>query len=155
MVPCFDPFTKLATHLGLVTPSDRGLLKSGLKNLLHFGFDLAPSEMSNAGQALLVNAIAYVARFTEDRPIVRTPCVFTQGKRIFDRSLWHRLLAVDNLADEKYEANGVESVLQEYFGDAVLSEAVTETLVTSYELETREPWFFARHKAIDNPGSIK
>ena len=32
-----------------------------------------------------------------------------------------------------------------------LSRAVTETLVTSYELETRQPWFFARHKALDDP----
>ena len=76
-----------------------------------------------------------------------------EGKRIFDRSLWHRLLALDNLADEKYEATGLEAVLKEYFGDVQLSEAVTETLVTSYELETREPWFFARHKALDDPSN--
>ena len=37
----------------------------------------------------------------------------------------------------------LESVLQEYFGEVPLSQAVTETLVTSYELQTREPWFFA------------
>ena len=75
-----------------------------------------------------------------------------EGKRIFDRSLWHHFVALDNLLDEKYEAKGLESVLQEYFGDAPLSTAVTETLVTSYELETREPWFFARHKARKDPG---
>ncbi len=74
-----------------------------------------------------------------------------EGTRIFDRSPWHRLVALDNLADEKYEANGLESVLQEYFGEVPLSKALTETLVTSYELETREPWFFARHKAKDDP----
>src|SRR5439155_6778926 len=61
-------------------------------HLLHFGFDLAPSEMSNAGRALLVNSIAYISRFTEDRPIVRTPCVFTQGTRIFDRDAIARRL---------------------------------------------------------------
>ena len=70
-----------------------------------------------------------------------------EGHRIFDRSLWHRIVALENLADEKYEAAGLEAVLEEYFGDVPLSEAVTETLVTSYELETRQPWFFARHKA--------
>jgi patatin-like phospholipase/acyl hydrolase len=74
-----------------------------------------------------------------------------EGRRIFDRSLWHRLVALDNLLDEKYEAGGLESVLEEYFGDVPLSKACTETLVTSYELETREPWFFARHKARANP----
>jgi hypothetical protein len=45
-------------------------------HLLHFGFDLAPSEMNATGRALLVNAIAYSARFPEDRPIPRTPSPF-------------------------------------------------------------------------------
>ena len=75
-----------------------------------------------------------------------------EGRHIFDRSLWHHFVALDNLLDEKYEAKGLESVLEEYFGDVTLSKAVTETLVTSYELETREPWFFARHKARAKPG---
>jgi len=75
-----------------------------------------------------------------------------EGHRIFDRSLWREIAALDNFIDEKYPADGIEAVLKEYFGDAKLSEAVTETLITSYELETREPWFFARHKARENPG---
>jgi patatin-like phospholipase/acyl hydrolase len=75
-----------------------------------------------------------------------------EGKRIFDRSLWHHFVALDNLLDEKYESKGLEAVLKDYFGDVPLSKALTETLVTSYELETREPWFFARHKARSKPG---
>jgi uncharacterized protein len=74
-----------------------------------------------------------------------------EGKRIFARSLWHRMIALDNLIDEKYDASGLEGVLRKYFGDTRLKDAVTEVLVTSYELETREPWFFARHKARSNP----
>jgi hypothetical protein len=61
-------------------------------NLLHFGFDLSPAEMSDVGQALLVDSIAYIARFTEDRPIVHTPCVFVQGKRLIDRDVIARRL---------------------------------------------------------------
>ena len=74
-----------------------------------------------------------------------------EGHRIFARSPWHHLVALDNLLGEKYEAAGVESVLKDYLGDTPLSKALTETLVTSYELETREPWFFARHKARSDP----
>jgi len=74
-----------------------------------------------------------------------------EGKRIFDRSLWHQVVALGNLADEKYEVTGLEGVLQNYFGEARLKDAVTETLVTSYELESRQPWFFARHKAQKDP----
>jgi predicted acylesterase/phospholipase RssA len=72
-----------------------------------------------------------------------------EGRRIFDRSLWHRFIALENLLDEKYPADGLEAVLDRYFGGAMLSQAATEVLVTAYELETREPWFFARWKARD------
>jgi hypothetical protein len=61
-------------------------------NLLHFGFQPAPDEMNEAGRALLVNCIAYISRFTEDRVIVRTPSVFVQEIRLFDRDRLGRLL---------------------------------------------------------------
>ncbi|HYZ75977.1 MAG TPA: CBASS cGAMP-activated phospholipase [Gaiellaceae bacterium] len=70
-----------------------------------------------------------------------------EGHRIFERSLWHEIVAMDNLLDEKYPVAGLEAVLEQYFGEARLKDAVAEVLVPSYELETREPWFFARHKA--------
>jgi patatin-like phospholipase/acyl hydrolase len=76
----------------------------------------------------------------------------TEGPRIFARSPWHEVLALDNLLDERYESAGIEAVLKQYFDDVPLSKAVTETLVTSYELQTREPWFFARHKAREQEG---
>lgn len=45
-------------------------------NLLHFGFEQSPGELNEAGQRLLLNSIAYISRFTEDRPIAVTPSVF-------------------------------------------------------------------------------
>jgi hypothetical protein len=45
-------------------------------NLLHFGFEQTPAELNEAGQRLLLNSIAYISRFTEDRPIAVTPSVF-------------------------------------------------------------------------------
>lgn len=62
-------------------------------HLLHFGFEPAPGQLTEAGKALLVNALCYIARFTEDRPIVRTPCVFVQEKRIFDRGALRRVIS--------------------------------------------------------------
>jgi hypothetical protein len=53
------------------TPTAGAIWRQG--NLLHFGFDLSPEDMNATGQALLVNAVAYIARFTEDRPITRAP----------------------------------------------------------------------------------
>lgn len=72
------------------TPRAGAIWRQG--HLLHFGFAAAPDQMTEAGQALLVNAICYIARFTEDRPVVHTPCVFVQGKRIFDRGAIARLV---------------------------------------------------------------
>jgi patatin-like phospholipase/acyl hydrolase len=74
-----------------------------------------------------------------------------EGSRIFERPLWHRVVAVENLLEERFPATGLEQVLDEYFGDARLRDALTEVVVTSYELETRQPWFFARHKALRDP----
>ena len=45
-------------------------------HLLHFGSEQSPAEMNERGRALLVNAICYISRFTEDRPIVRSPSSF-------------------------------------------------------------------------------
>ncbi len=72
------------------TPKAGGIWRQG--NLLHFGFSPSPKDMSDAGQAMLVDSICYVARFTDDRPIVHTPCVFVQGKRISDRNVLKRII---------------------------------------------------------------
>lgn len=47
-------------------------------NLLHFGFEPAPSQLTPKGRRLLVNSIVYISRFTEDRPIAETPSPFRE-----------------------------------------------------------------------------
>lgn len=56
------------------TPRSAAFWRQG--NLLHFGFEQSPAELNAAGQAMLVNAIAYISHFTEDRPIDISPSVF-------------------------------------------------------------------------------
>jgi uncharacterized protein len=73
----------------------------------------------------------------------------TEGGRIFDRSVWHRIHSVGGLAEEKYPATGIDEVALEYFGDVPLSQAHKEVLVTAYEIEKRGPWFFKRRHALD------
>ena len=70
------------------------------------------------------------------------------GPEIFDRSLLHRIRSVGSILDEKYPDTGLVSVLKRYFGETRLSEALVEVLVTAYELEGRDPFFFKRRKAI-------
>jgi hypothetical protein len=61
-------------------------------NLLHYGFDLAPDEMNEWGRAMLVDAITYIARFTEDRPIMQTPSPFA-GQEFITRPRIEQLMA--------------------------------------------------------------
>ncbi len=72
-------------------------------------------------------------------------------KRLFGGEwLADKLVAVDNLFGPKYGERGLEEVLAEKFGDTRLKDAVTEVLVTSYDLQTRTPWFFRRRRAQED-----
>lgn len=65
-------------------------------NVLHFGFDLSPAEMNDAGRALLVNSIVWIARF-DAPPLLEMASPFAGGGTRSRDSLatW--------LADEKYK----------------------------------------------------
>jgi patatin-like phospholipase/acyl hydrolase len=73
----------------------------------------------------------------------------TEGWKIFSIPVWHRVHSVGALAEEKYPAKGIEDVARRYFGDVRLAQALTEVLVTAYEIEGRAPWFFKRRHARD------
>jgi hypothetical protein len=103
------------------TPKAGAVWRQG--HLLHFGFDLAPSEMTDAGQVLLVNAVAYIVRFTEDRPIVRTPSVFAGGTRLFDRGAVARALADGEEGLKRLEWYLAKETYQEVKGKNVESVA--------------------------------
>jgi len=64
------------------------------------------------------------------------------GKDIFSRSLWKGVASFGGVLDEKYSEDGLESVLDEYFGSEILGNALTELLITSYDIENRGPHFF-------------
>jgi hypothetical protein len=66
------------------TPRSAAFWRQG--NLLHFGFEQSPAEMNAAGRAMLINAVAYISRFTEDRPIDITPSVFGLEKIAVSRN---------------------------------------------------------------------
>ncbi|MEM8993513.1 MAG: CBASS cGAMP-activated phospholipase [Acidobacteriota bacterium] len=73
-----------------------------------------------------------------------------RGRQIFTSSGWHRLRSVGGLGEEKYPAAGIEQALEDYFGDSRLRDALTEVLITSYEIERRIPWFFKSHRAREH-----
>jgi uncharacterized protein len=73
----------------------------------------------------------------------------TEGGKIFSIPVWHRLRSGWGVAEEKYPSEGIEEVAKRYFEDVHLAEALTEVLVTAYEIERRGPWFFKRRHARD------
>jgi len=70
------------------------------------------------------------------------------GSTIFHSN---RLTRARTLARAKYSPTGIESVLQKYFGNARLADAITPVLIPSYEIERRIPWFFRSEKARKDP----
>lgn len=75
-----------------------------------------------------------------------------EGATIFQRDLWHRFMALENVLEEKYPSTGIERVLEKYFGETLVSDALTELFVTSYDLERRTPFFFRRSRARELAG---
>lgn len=69
------------------------------------------------------------------------------GKEIF-RSFWRDVVSIHGLIEERYPSEPIEGVLQKYLGEETrLSQALTEILITSYEIETCRPYLFTRRSA--------
>src|SRR3954453_6773493 len=75
----------------------------------------------------------------------------TEGPRIFHHSIGRMLESGLGLLDEKYDARPLEEALETYLGDAMISDALTDVLVTSYDLEHRKPFFFKTDRAKEKP----
>ncbi|MCU0447703.1 MAG: patatin-like phospholipase family protein [Microscillaceae bacterium] len=69
-----------------------------------------------------------------------------EGQIIFPPSVWGRT-GFNMFADEKYPVRGIVSVLEKYFGNALLSESLIETIITAYEIHNRDTWIFKRRRA--------
>lgn len=73
-----------------------------------------------------------------------------EGSRIFDESLGRHLTNPMGLRVAKYPPSGIEAVLTEYFGETRLREALTEVLVTAYDIEQRDAFFYRRRRALED-----
>ncbi|MFW5947801.1 MAG: CBASS cGAMP-activated phospholipase [Gemmatimonadota bacterium] len=78
-----------------------------------------------------------------------------QGADIFRRTPLRAIPGVGlvtDLVEEKYPARTLETVLEEYFGDARLRDALTDVIVPAYEIERRVPFFFKSRRAREDDG---
>jgi uncharacterized protein len=75
-----------------------------------------------------------------------------EGPKIFKKSFWRTVFSLRGLLQEKYNRKQIEDVLQKYFGESTLRDALTDVIITGYEIERRISWFFKSSKAgiMDN-----
>jgi uncharacterized protein len=71
----------------------------------------------------------------------------TEGPKIFDRSLIKRITSVEGLLDERYDDRGLNRALATYLGETRLREALTDVLITAYDIEDRFAFFFRSGRA--------
>ena len=65
----------------------------------------------------------------------------SEGPKIFSQPFWRRL-PFWRLFEERYPSGPIDAVLLRRFGDARLKDALTEVIVTAYDIEGRAPFFF-------------
>ncbi|MCI4626347.1 MAG: patatin-like phospholipase family protein [Candidatus Magnetoovum sp. WYHC-5] len=70
-----------------------------------------------------------------------------EGKHIFDRSIYHTIHSMWGLADSKYPSDGIKSIIEEKLLNTTLKDVLTNIIITSYEIELRQPLFFKSKKA--------
>jgi predicted acylesterase/phospholipase RssA len=66
------------------------------------------------------------------------------GSQLFPDSILLKIRTLGGLADVRYQTAPLENLLQSRFGDANLSDALTELTVPSYDLSKPGPFFFKR-----------
>jgi predicted acylesterase/phospholipase RssA len=76
-----------------------------------------------------------------------------QGHEIFSRPLLRRLANPFGLFDVRYGSGAIERIMRERFGRTMLSEALVEVVVPSYDLSSAAPFFFKRRYAQDEEHS--
>ncbi len=74
-----------------------------------------------------------------------------EGGRIFHESAFRRITNPMGIRAVKYPAEGIEEVLQDYFGETRLKQALVELLIPAYDLEKRDPFFYRSRRAGLDP----
>ncbi|MBC8112388.1 MAG: patatin-like phospholipase family protein, partial [Verrucomicrobia bacterium] len=72
------------------------------------------------------------------------------GEKIFSDTLDHRILSLGGFLDEKYDADGLEEMLELHFDTLQLSHLLKPCVIPAYDISRREVHFFNKFKA-DKP----
>jgi len=71
----------------------------------------------------------------------------TEGTTIFPHSLFQEVKTLHGVTDARYPAGPIERILASHFGDTMLSKALTEVVIPSYDVSAPGPFFFKREYA--------
>ena len=74
-----------------------------------------------------------------------------EGPRIFRRDLLKTIFSVGGWLDERYEDDGLNAALERYLGDAWLSDALVDVMITAYDIHDRFAFFFRSARARHDP----
>jgi patatin-like phospholipase/acyl hydrolase len=74
-----------------------------------------------------------------------------RGEDIFQQSLWDKVMS---LLDNGYDHGPLEEIVESYFGDVELRDALKEVIITAYDIERRCTYYFkselAKQDAAEN-----
>lgn len=91
-----------------------------------------------------VDAVTPRPRFTAAQAV---DFYLEHGGEIFNRSIWRSVRTGLGVTDERYDAAGLERVLNARFEDVRLSQLLKPCLVAAYDIERRAAHFFTQHDA--------
>jgi predicted acylesterase/phospholipase RssA len=69
------------------------------------------------------------------------------GHEIFEKSTWHTVSSIGGVLHERYSVRALQELMRERFGTTMLSEALVEVVVPTYDLTRPGPFFFKRRCA--------
>lgn len=72
------------------------------------------------------------------------------GPKIFHRGLGHTLGSLWGITGPKYSSGPLREAVERRLGDSKVSEASRDLLVTSYDMNKSEPYFFKRWRALES-----
>lgn len=108
-----------------------------------------PSELFDLVAGTSIGGIISLAMTTpndEGCPLISTDKMLDifidHGRDIFRKSISKSLGNMGGLLDERYEADGLLSVLKKYMGDRKMNSSLVPVMVTSFELRRYTPYIF-------------
>lgn len=69
-----------------------------------------------------------------------------RGQDIFSRNICEKIFSFTTLSQTKYSYSGLESVLKEHFGKETIDQVNGKLLITSFDINNMEPYFFKSWK---------